>query len=147
MLLNVVMIAGFAMALSLFFSVAAFVADYLSSVQDPPVGLATFTWFNAGEIIRTLLHLLQGRIPSNVTAYEFTSAIQTMTVALPTVAYVLLSAIAIGLRLTPSPVQRFVKICVFNLTTDKQPVFTQLGTLVGAIAAIVSALASALKPS
>lgn len=64
--------------------------------------------------------------------------------ALPTILYMLTCMLLIVCYVSPDIVRRFSSRCVFLISSDEKPLFSQLGTIVGGIAAILTAIVSLL---
>jgi hypothetical protein len=61
--------------------------------------------------------------------------------------YLILGLCAMSARVCPRPLQQVLSRCVYNVTTDGTPVFTQLGNMVGGVAALLTALLDLIRPA
>jgi len=117
-------------------------ADFESNVSS-----LQFFWSNSVIFVNILADLVRFRLPYELTLFEVRGVCFATSLVLPTFVYGLICGVALLARLAPRALQRFVTRCIRLVTSDKQPVFTQLGYVAGTIAAIIAALIAALKGS
>lgn len=72
-------------------------------------------------------------------------SVQVVAASFQTAVYFTLGFCALVARLCPRPVQRILARCVFQVTTDKIPVFSQLAAGAGSISVVFGALAGLAK--
>jgi hypothetical protein len=64
--------------------------------------------------------------------------------SLPTAIYLFLGLLVLSIRMSPIVLQRAGKRVVYIVTTDSKPVFSQLGTLLGVVAGLLTAVSELL---
>lgn len=132
--------------------VHAATAIWVSRTSDP-LGIlgmswsetAYFFWFNNVMFLTILTGVLTAKPPTDLTLFELRGVMVGLSISLPTLLYVFVNATLMAARMTPKTVQVFITNCIFLITTDKTPVFTQLGNVAGACAGSAAAIVSALS--
>lgn len=93
-------------------------------------------WTDMGGLLTPVMRLQMAYF----IAFRMSGALLVATASLQTALYLAMGSLVLCLRLIPEKWQRFASHCIYLVTTDKMPVFAQLGTALGAIAAVLAAL-------
>jgi hypothetical protein len=111
------------------------------------VSAVEFFLFNSSTFMKILWSLIRGDLPFELTLFEVRGVCFAMSLVLPTLVYLIICGFLLSARLIPERVQRIANHVIFLVSTDKQPVLSQLGTVTGAIAALLGGVVAALKGS
>jgi hypothetical protein len=104
---------------------------------------ARFVVFNSITFVHIVFRFLHHTLPENLTQFETRGIFLGLCAAAPTIVYLFVSMVAVGARLAPKWLQIVITRLVYLVTTDKEPVFAQLGNVVGAVVALITAISQA----
>lgn len=99
---------------------------------------------SGGEAHRYMASTLLGTLSVNPTMWYVIVGLG-ISAALPTLAYLTALVPVIALRLVPLPVQNLLKLIVFRLTTDREPVLKQLSSAASNAGALLAGIVTWVK--
>jgi hypothetical protein len=108
-------------------------------------GVYFYDWHSNTETQQYLLTQTERMLAAPDPLFIFILFLLSSVSILPSVLFLLLLKVLLLIKLVPSVVQRFLSHVIFRITTDKEPVIGQLGSLLGGLAAICTAIIIAMK--